>query len=95
METIRFLVRGNMLEEVKKLKHTQEKDMAILGSGSIMTQLAEHDLIDQYIFMVDPIILGEGTPIFKGISHKLNLKLTETSTFKNGIVLLTYQPIRE
>jgi len=88
-----ILVKGNLVEEVKKLKQMQGKDMAILGSGSIMTQLAEHDLIDEYIFMVDPIVLGEGTPIFRGLSHKLNLKLIDSRTFKNGIVLLTYRPM--
>jgi dihydrofolate reductase len=42
--------------------------------------------------MVDPVALGDGTPIFKNIKHRLNLKLTSTRTFKNGTVLLCYQP---
>jgi dihydrofolate reductase len=87
------LVKDNMVEEVRKMKQMSGKDMTILGSGSILTQLAEHDLIDEYIFMVDPIVLGQGTSIFKGLSHQLNLKLAEMHTLKSGIILLNYQSI--
>jgi dihydrofolate reductase len=68
-------------------------DMCILGSGSIVTQLAAAGLIDEYMFMVDPLILGEGTPVCKGMGHALNLKLKKTRTFKSGTLLLTYEPI--
>jgi dihydrofolate reductase len=87
------LVKGNIGEEVRKLKQIPGKDMTLLGSGSILTQLAELGLIDEYQFMVDPIVLGEGTPIFKNIKNRLNLKLTSTRTFKNGNVLLCYLPL--
>jgi len=42
--------------------------------------------------MMDPVVIGEGPPIFKGIKHKLDLKLTMIRTFKSGVVLLCYQP---
>jgi dihydrofolate reductase len=87
------VVKDNIVEEIKKLKHVSGKDMTILGSGSIVTQFAELGLIDEYLIMVDPVALGNGTPIFKNIKHKLDLKLTETKTFKSGVVLLCYQPI--
>jgi dihydrofolate reductase len=67
--------------------------MAILGSGSIATRLAEHGLIDEYQIMVDPVVIGGGTPLFKGIKKKLDLKLTTTKTFKSGVVLLCYKPM--
>jgi dihydrofolate reductase len=86
------LVKDNILEEIKKMKQQPGKDMTLLGSGSIATQLAEHGLIDEYQIMVDPVVLGEGTPIFKGIKHKLDLQLISTRTFKSGVVLLSYQP---
>jgi dihydrofolate reductase len=66
--------------------------MTLLGSGTILTQFAEQSLIDEYQIMVDPIVIGDGTPIFKGIRNKLDLKLTSTRTFKSGVVLLCYQP---
>lgn len=88
------IVKDNILEEVKKLKQMPGKDMTLLGSGSIITQLAEQGLIDEYLVMVDPVALGDGTPILKGITNKLDLQLTNTRTFKSGIVLLCYQPVK-
>ncbi len=84
------LVRGNLPDEVRRLKASEEKDLTVLGSGSIVTQLAEHRLIDEYQIMIDPVVLGEGTPVFNNIKQKLNLKLTGTRTFKSGVVLLSY-----
>jgi len=87
------LVKDNIAEEIRKMKQMPGKDMTILGSGSIVTQFAEQGLIDEYQIMVDPVVIGDGTPIFKDIKHKLNLKLTMTRTFKSGVVLLCYQPM--
>ena len=69
--------------------------MTVPGSGSIVTQFAEQGLIDEYQIMVDPVVLGAGMPIFKGVRHKLDLKLTATRTFKSGVVLLCYQPVEK
>jgi len=87
------VVRDNIVEEIKKMKQHPGKDMTLLGSGSIVIQFAEQGLIDEYQIMVDPVVLGRGTPMFKGIKHKLDLKLTTTRTFKSGVVLLCYQPV--
>ena len=89
------LVKDNIVEEIKKMKQMPGKDMTLLGSGSIVTRFAEQGLIDEYQIMVDPVVLGSGTPIFKGIKHKLDLKLTTTRTFKSGVVLLCYQPVEK
>jgi dihydrofolate reductase len=88
------IVKDNLVEEIKKMKKMSGKDMTILGSGSIVTQCAEHGLIDEYQIMIDPVVIGSGTPIFNNITHQLNLKLTATRTFKSGVVLLLYQPIK-
>jgi len=85
------IISKDAVDEIKKLKQTPGKDMTILGSGSIVTQFAEHGLIDTYQIMVDPIALGEGTPIFNGLKHPLNLMLIDTTTFKSGVVLLSYK----
>lgn len=89
------LLKGNIVEEIKKMKQMHGKDMTLLGSGSILTQFAEQGLIDEYQIMVDPVAIGDGTPMFKGIKHQLDLKLTKTRTFKNGVVLLCYQPMEK
>lgn len=83
------LVTDNIIDEVKALKQ-QEKNMTILGSGSIITLFANHNLIDEYQIMIDPVAIGEGTPLFKGIERQLDLKLTDTRTFNSGVVLLNY-----
>lgn len=85
------LVKDNIVEEIKKLKKAG-KDMTVLGSGSIVTLFADHDLVDQYQIMVDPLALGAGTPLFKNMKQKLVLQLKETRSFESGVVLLTYTP---
>ena len=87
------VVTGNIVEEIRKLKRTPGKPMTLLGSGSILSQFAEQGLIDEYSIMVDPVAVGGGTPIFKNIKRKLDLKLTATRTFGSGVVLLCYEPL--
>jgi dihydrofolate reductase len=86
------LVKDNIVEEIKRMKQLPGKDMTLLGSGSILTQFAEQGLVDEYQIMVDPVVLGDGTPILKGLKRKLDLRLTGTRTFKSGVVLLSYIP---
>ena len=86
------VVAGDIAEEIRRLKRTPGKDMVLLGSGSILAQFAEQGLIDEFLVMVDPVALGAGTPLFKGIKHKLDLTLTASRTFESGVVLLSYRP---
>jgi dihydrofolate reductase len=88
------LIKDNMVEEIKRLKESPGKDMTILGSGSIVTQFAEHGLIDIYELMVDPMALGDGSQLFKGLSHPLNLKLASSRVFKSGTLLLRYEALK-
>ncbi len=88
------LVKGNLVEEIKKIKMLPGKDLTILGSGSIVSQLAPIGLIDEFRILVNPVVLGRGTPLFNGIKDKLNLKLLKTKTFTSGNVLLCYEPAR-
>jgi dihydrofolate reductase len=85
------IVGGNIIDEMKKIKKQSGPDLTILGSGSIVSQFAEHGLIDDYQFMIDPVALGNGTSVFKGLTRKLDLKLKGTRSFKSGVVLLWYQ----
>lgn len=86
------LVKSNIEEEIKKMKNQAGMGIALLGSGSIMSELAQCGLIDEYRIMVNPIILGNGNPLFKGIKDRIKLKLEKTRSFRNGNVLLYYQP---
>jgi len=87
------IISGDLIKEVTKLKKTPGKDMCLLGSGSILTQLADAGLIDEYQFMIDPVALGSGTPAFKGLKKNLDLQLVSTRKFSSGVLLLNYQPL--
>ncbi len=89
------IIKDNIVEEIKKLKNTPGKDMTMLGSGSILTQFADAALIDVFQFMVDPVALGEGTPLFQGLTKPLSLTLTGSKQFKSGVVLLNYEPEKQ
>jgi len=86
------LVKGDMIAEIRKMKKDSGEDMVILGSGSIVSQLAQEGLIDAYQVVVNPIVLGKGRTMFDGVKEKLNLKLTKTRAFGNGNVFLCYEP---
>lgn len=88
------LVKDNFVEEVLRLKQQPGKDIAIFGSSDLAVTFMEHDLIDEYRIMVNPIVLGNGKPLFQGIKSKLNLKLLKTRTFNSGNILLYYEPQR-
>lgn len=88
------LVKQNAVEEVAKLKRQSGKDIAIFGSSNLAVTLAEHDLIDEYRMIVNPVFLGQGTPLLKGIRNKLDLKLLTAKVFESGNVLLVYAPVR-
>ena len=84
------LIKGDLTTEIRKLKNVSDLDLVILGSGSIVSQLAQADLIDEYQIIVNPIILGSGRTLFDGVDHKLSLTLTSNRVFENGNVLLHY-----
>jgi dihydrofolate reductase len=86
------LVKENIAEEISKMKTQPGKDMVIFGSGSIVSTFMQLGLIDEYRIIVNPVVLGNGNPLFKGINDKQNLKLLNTRVFDSGIVILFYEP---
>jgi dihydrofolate reductase len=86
------LVRENIRDEILKLKSQPGKDLIILGSSDLSASLAQAGLIDEYRLMVSPVILGSGKNILHGLPSQLALKLLKTRIFRNGNVLLYYQP---
>lgn len=85
------LIKDNIVETIRKMKQSPGKDMAILGSGTIVTLFAEAGLIDEFQIMIDPVVLGQGTPLLEGIRGKIDLELTSIQQFKTGVVLLCYR----
>jgi dihydrofolate reductase len=86
------LINGNLAAEIRKMKEGPGEDIAIMGSGTIVSQLAQEGLIDEFQLVLNPIALGHGRTMFEGIKEKLAMKRTKTRTFGNGNVLLCYKP---
>ncbi len=75
---------------MKRLKQAKGADIAIFGSGTLVQQLANGGLIDEYLFIVTPVVLGTGKSLFNGV-EELNLELLETKNFRSGNVMLRYR----
>ncbi|MDP4254742.1 MAG: dihydrofolate reductase family protein [Bacteroidota bacterium] len=86
------ILHGDLGQEIGKLKASAKHPITILGSGSLITQLADLGLIDSYQFMLDPIAIGKGTPIFHGLKRPIHLTLVGTRVFRSGTIVLTYKP---
>jgi dihydrofolate reductase len=88
------LIKGNVVEEVSKLKQQPGQDILIYGSGELVHTLMQHDLIDEYRIMVYPVVLGSGERLF-GDGINTTLRLVETKSFSSGVVVLSYRPADE
>lgn len=86
------VVSGDPAAEVRKLKNEPGPVLVILGSGSIVSQLAAAGLVDEYQLVVTPVVLGKGRTLFEGLPKAMELKLTRSRIFKIGNALLQYEP---
>lgn len=86
------LVKGDLVTEVTRLKQQPGPDLVILGSGSVVSQLTQARLIDEYQIVLNPIVLGRGRTLFETVEEKNPLKLTRIRQFKNGNVVVWYEP---
>jgi dihydrofolate reductase len=87
------LVKTDPSAEVRQMKNEDGPPMVILGSGSIVSQLARQGLIDEYQIVLNAIAIGKGRTLFEGVRDRLKLKLGKTRAFGNGNVFLSYQPL--
>ena len=85
------IVRTNLRDEILKLKQEQGKSI-LLGGVSVPSQLIELGLVDEYRFVVGPIVAGEGRRLLEGVSlrERLQLRLVESKIFESGCVALRY-----
>lgn len=81
------LVKGDLADEVAKLKQESGKDILIMNSSSVVQTCMERDLIDEYWLTVHPLALGEGLPLFK---QRINLKVLNSKVFGSGQVFWHY-----
>jgi dihydrofolate reductase len=86
------VLRGDLVAAVRRLKAESETGITILGSGSVVAQLAAVGLIDEIQMVVVPVVLGRGRTMFDGVTAPLGMRLRRSRVFPKGKVFLAYQP---
>jgi dihydrofolate reductase len=86
------IIKENVMEEITKLKQQTGQEIHIEGSATLVQSLMKANLVDEYRFLVHPIIIGNGKRFFKDGMNTTGLKLVKTQTLDLGVMLLCYQP---
>jgi dihydrofolate reductase len=89
------VLAGDVVEEVSSLKRGLEGEIVVHGSIRLARTLIEHDLVDELRLMVYPVVLGSGERLFGELSDKKPLRLVDTRTVGDGVVIHTYEPARD
>lgn len=85
-----ILAKGNLLDEVNKIKQQNGGDIIVYGGGQFVSSLIEHNLIDEYHLFVNPTAIGNGLPIFKELKQHLHLSLETCQKFDGGVAVMKY-----
>ena len=85
-----ILVKGDVLQEVTKIKNEPGKDIWLFGGADLTSSLIQLKLVDEIALAVHPILLGSGKRLFNNINEKIKLQLTDSKTYSSGLVFLTY-----
>jgi len=86
------LLKGDAAEAVARLKEQSDKDLGILGSGELIQSLMRHNLIDEYVLLIFPLVLGSGRRLFRDGGVPATLRLVNSVTTTTGVIIATYQP---
>lgn len=86
------LLKGDAVEAVASLKEQPGKDLVVLGSGELVRSLMQHNLIDEYVLSIHPLVLGSGQRLFTDGSPYAALQLVDTKMTTTGVVIATYRP---
>ena len=86
------VLRGDVAEEVARLKREQDGEIVVHGSARLVQALLEHDLVDELRLMVFPIVLGDGKRLFGETSDKKLLRLVDSKVVGDGVAILVYEP---
>src|SRR5579863_3553175 len=84
------LINDNVEDQIKRLKNEKGGDIILLASSNLCVSLLELGLLDEVRIMINPIVIGKGTPLFQGLKNKVSFNLQKTRNFRNGNILLTY-----
>jgi dihydrofolate reductase len=86
------LLAGDAADAVAALKRQPGKDMTVLGSGELIQSLRDHDLIDEYLLLIHPLVLGSGRRLFPDGGPAATLRLVDAKPTTTGVIIATYQP---
>jgi dihydrofolate reductase len=86
------LTKGNLAEEITRLKQRPGRNIGITGSATLVRSLLQEDLLDELVLMVHPVVVGSGRRLFTEGGDLKELNLVDSKTFGTGVVSLTYQP---
>jgi len=86
------VIEGDVSEAVARLKQEDGKDFMVNGSGALVRTLLRDDLLDELRLFVHPVVVGSGIRLFDGESDPVELALTDSHAYDNGVVSLTYRP---
>jgi dihydrofolate reductase len=89
------VLAGDVVNEVSKLKQELDGDIVVYASAQLVHSLMEHDLVDELRLMIYPVVLGAGERLFGETSDMKPMRLLDTRTVGDGLVLLTYELVRE
>jgi dihydrofolate reductase len=89
------VLQGDVVDEVSKLKQELDGNIVVYASYQLGRTLIEHDLVDELRLVVYPVVLGAGARLFGETSDKKPMRLVDTKTIGDGLVFLTYQPVRD
>ena len=89
-----LLAAADAISAVRELRERDGKGLQVWGSASLAAQLIEHDLVDQYVLMIEPILLGGGKRVFPDDGRARPLDLVSTTTAGTGVLICTYRPAR-
>jgi dihydrofolate reductase len=86
------VLKGDVADEVAKLKQEQDGDIVVHGSARLVQTLLERELVDELRLMVFPVVLGSGKRLFDGLSDKKLLRLVDSKVVGDGVAILIYEP---
>jgi dihydrofolate reductase len=86
------VLKGDVAEEVTKLKQGLDGDIVVHGSAQLVQTLVEHDLVDELRLMVFPVVLGAGKRLFGTTSDKKRMRLADSKTVGDGVAILIFEP---
>jgi dihydrofolate reductase len=86
------LLKGDVAEAVARLKEEQDKDFVVMGSGELIQTLMKHDLINEYVLLIHPLVLGSGRRLFTDGGAFASLQLVDAKPTTTGVIIATYKP---